>query len=76
MAALPDFDAGAMENWGLIFYREALMLYRSGVTSADDKKQITRVVAHELAHQVLRFPFVELEEKTTIFSMNSGLGTL
>ena len=52
MVAVPDFDAGAMENWGLIVYREVLMLYRQGVSSAEDKKQIARVVAHELAHQV------------------------
>ncbi|OQV20391.1 Aminopeptidase N [Hypsibius exemplaris] len=51
MVAVPDFDAGAMENWGLIVYREILMLYRQGVSSAEDKKQVARVVAHELAHQ-------------------------
>jgi aminopeptidase N len=52
MVAVPDFDAGAMENWGLIVYREVMMLYRQGVSSVKDKKQIANVVAHELAHQV------------------------
>ncbi|GAU99349.1 hypothetical protein RvY_10367-2 [Ramazzottius varieornatus] len=49
--AAPDFDSGAMENWGLIIYRERLMLYRPGSSSAEDKKEVGRVVAHELAHQ-------------------------
>ncbi|XP_073980169.1 aminopeptidase N-like isoform X2 [Rhodnius prolixus] len=51
MAAIPDFSAGAMENWGLITYRETALLYdekNSGITS---KKKVASVIAHELAHQ-------------------------
>ena len=52
MIALPDFRAGAMENWGLITYRESAMLYYDGVASEANKQRITNVITHELAHQV------------------------
>lgn len=51
MVAIPDFAAGAMENWGLITYRETAMLYDPMVSSAYNKQRIAIVVAHELAHQ-------------------------
>ncbi|KXT79692.1 Lysyl aminopeptidase [Streptococcus sp. DD11] len=48
--ALPDFSAGAMENWGLVTYREVYLLVdeNSTVTS---RQTVALVVAHELAHQ-------------------------
>lgn len=49
--AIPDFNAGAMENWGLITYREGL-LYKPGVAGATDDSWIAEVVAHEIAHMV------------------------
>uniref|UniRef100_A0A674EXC3 Aminopeptidase n=1 Tax=Salmo trutta TaxID=8032 RepID=A0A674EXC3_SALTR len=49
--ALPDFSAGAMENWGLITYRETALLYEEGVSSTSNKEWIATVIAHELAHQ-------------------------
>jgi aminopeptidase N len=52
MIAVPDFAAGAMENWGLITYRETSMLYQPGVSSAGNKQRMAVVVTHELAHQV------------------------
>lgn len=51
MIALPDFASGAMENWGLITYREAGLLYEEGNTSTDTKQYIASVIAHELTHQ-------------------------
>jgi aminopeptidase N len=51
MIAIPDFNAGAMENWGLITYRETALLYKKGVSSLHNKQRIALVVAHELAHQ-------------------------
>ena len=51
MIAIPDFSAGAMENWGLITYRETALLYEDGVTSTKEKEYIRTVIAHELAHQ-------------------------
>ncbi|XP_050307887.1 membrane alanyl aminopeptidase-like [Anthonomus grandis grandis] len=49
--AIPDFSAGAMENWGLITYRERLLLYDDNETSNAYKQSIAEVIAHELAHQ-------------------------
>lgn len=49
--ALPDFAAGAMENWGCILYREQCMLVDPMYTSLATKQFAALVVAHELAHQ-------------------------
>ena len=53
MIAIPDFAAGAMENWGLITYRQASILYKDGVTSDGSKQWIVQTITHELAHQVM-----------------------
>uniref|UniRef100_A0AAQ5YGB0 Aminopeptidase n=1 Tax=Amphiprion ocellaris TaxID=80972 RepID=A0AAQ5YGB0_AMPOC len=47
---LPDFPFGAMENWGLITYRETALLYDEEYSSNSDKERIATVIAHELAH--------------------------
>ncbi|KAF9908846.1 hypothetical protein EC991_009365 [Linnemannia zychae] len=49
--AVPDFDAGAMENWGLITYRTVALLYDEKTSSAASKEQVASTVAHEIAHQ-------------------------
>ncbi len=49
--ALPDFSAGAMENWGLVTYREAYLLMDPQNSSLALKQEIATVIAHELAHQ-------------------------
>ena len=51
MAAIPDFAAGAMENWGLITYRESALLVDPAHSSAATKQRVAIVVAHEIAHQ-------------------------
>ena len=48
--ALPDFEAGAMENWGLVTYRESLLLVSKNA-ALDTKKGVALTVAHELSHQ-------------------------
>lgn len=50
--AIPDFAAGAMENWGLITYRETALLYDEETDPATSKQRVAVVIAHELAHQV------------------------
>jgi aminopeptidase N len=51
MIAIPDFAAGAMENWGLVTYRTVYLLFEEGVSASKSKMSIAYVVAHELAHQ-------------------------
>ena len=48
--ALPDFSSGAMENWGLVTYREVYLVVDENST-ASSRQQVALVVAHELAHQ-------------------------
>ena len=48
--ALPDFSSGAMENWGLITYRESCLL-ADQLTPESSKRFIATVIAHELSHQ-------------------------
>uniref|UniRef100_A0A8C5CLL3 Aminopeptidase n=1 Tax=Gadus morhua TaxID=8049 RepID=A0A8C5CLL3_GADMO len=50
LVAIPDFLAGAMENWGLITFRETSLLVNNQ-SSPLQKQLIASVVAHELAHQ-------------------------
>ncbi|XP_064114526.1 aminopeptidase N-like isoform X2 [Macrobrachium nipponense] len=51
MIALPNFLGGAMENWGLIIYRETSMLFDLESSAAENQRWVTLVMAHELAHQ-------------------------
>lgn len=48
--ALPDFEAGAMENWGLVTYRESMLIAGKNATLGA-KKGVALTVAHELSHQ-------------------------
>ena len=49
--ALPDFSSGAMENWGLITYRETALLMDSEQSSVSQQQYVASVVTHELSHQ-------------------------
>ena len=51
MIAIPDFTSAAMENWGAITYREAVLLVDEKHSSASNKQWVALVIAHELAHQ-------------------------
>ncbi|XP_012877482.1 PREDICTED: leucyl-cystinyl aminopeptidase isoform X2 [Dipodomys ordii] len=51
LVAIPDFEAGAMENWGLLTFREETLLYDNSTSSVADRKLVTKIIAHELAHQ-------------------------
>ena len=49
--ALPDFSSGAMENWGLVTYREIALLADPKTTSVSSCHYVATVIAHELSHQ-------------------------
>ena len=51
LIAVPDFAAGAMENWGAITFREVALLATEKGTPVSIKQQIAETIAHELAHQ-------------------------
>ncbi|MSQ27697.1 MAG: helix-turn-helix domain-containing protein, partial [Dehalococcoidia bacterium] len=48
--AIPDFAAGAMENWGAITYRETALLFDPANSAAGTRQRILEVVSHEMAH--------------------------
>lgn len=51
LIAIPDFSAGAMENWGLVTFRTKYLLYEENVTSTALRTRIAYIICHELAHQ-------------------------
>ena len=51
-AAIPDFAAGAMENWGLVCFRDTALLLDQNSSSAAAFQAVAETVSHELAHQV------------------------
>jgi len=52
LVAIPDFEAGAMENWGLVTFRTVALLFDEKKSSVASKERVCTTVAHELAHQV------------------------
>ena len=48
--AVPDFAAGAMENWGAITYRETTLLVDEKGSSAGTRQLVAGIIAHEMAH--------------------------
>lgn len=51
LIALPDFEAGAMENFGAITFRETALLIDPRAASVNAKKEVALIIAHEMAHQ-------------------------
>ncbi len=51
LIAIPDFQSGAMENWGAITFRELVLLVDEEKSSAKIKKRVAEIIAHELWHQ-------------------------
>src|SRR5208282_4377401 len=49
--AVPDFQAGAMENWGAIIYRETALLIDEKTAAVGIKQDVADTIAHEVAHQ-------------------------
>lgn len=51
MLCCTEFAMGAMENWGLVTYREVDLMIDEEKASSQQKQRVAIVVAHELAHQ-------------------------
>jgi aminopeptidase 2 len=51
MVAIPDFGVGAMENWGLVTYREQALLFDAAKSSAKAREKVGYTVCHEISHQ-------------------------
>ncbi|KAK2581484.1 hypothetical protein KPH14_005150 [Odynerus spinipes] len=51
MVALPDFVSGAMENWGLLTFKESNLLWHPTESNTRSKQSVTNVISHEIAHQ-------------------------
>ncbi len=50
LVAVPDFEAGAMENAGAVFFRETLLLADPATITLQERKRVAEVICHELAH--------------------------
>jgi len=48
--AVPDFASGAMENWGLVSFREDRIMFDEKIVSIPQKQQLGETIAHEIAH--------------------------
>ena len=53
LVAIPDFSAGAMENWGLVTFRETALLWTEDEDLSSSQTATAAVIAHELAHMVI-----------------------
>lgn len=51
LVAVPDFAAGAMENWGAMFFRDSAMLVDPKLSSTSAQRRVAETVAHEIVHQ-------------------------
>ncbi|XP_001651477.2 aminopeptidase N [Aedes aegypti] len=50
LIAIPDFNMGAMENWGLITFRAVYLIYDDATTTARTKQNIANLITHEFVH--------------------------
>lgn len=48
--AIPNFKSGAMENWGLVTYREPYLLYNETINTFNDELNVVTTIAHEFGH--------------------------
>ncbi|KAF1769653.1 hypothetical protein GCK72_001470 [Caenorhabditis remanei] len=51
LLALDDFSEGAMENWGLVTFRDSALLFNERKASVVAKEHIALIICHEIAHQ-------------------------
>uniref|UniRef100_A0A0R3SJK8 Peptidase_M1 domain-containing protein n=1 Tax=Hymenolepis diminuta TaxID=6216 RepID=A0A0R3SJK8_HYMDI len=71
MLAVPHFAAGAMENWGLLIFREATLIWDpvSGIENA--KQKVASVISHEIAHQDEAFAVQHVQKVLYVDSMST-----
>jgi hypothetical protein len=50
LVAVPDFELGAMENVGAVFFRETALLLEPATASSAERRRVAEIVAHELSH--------------------------
>ncbi|XP_016951233.1 aminopeptidase N isoform X2 [Drosophila biarmipes] len=54
LVSVPDFGFAAMENWGLITFRDSALLVPEDqelASSSEHMQYVAQIIAHELAHQ-------------------------
>jgi aminopeptidase N len=51
LVAVPEFGSGAMENAGLVTFREERLLLDEKRASLESRRDLASIMAHELAHQ-------------------------
>jgi aminopeptidase N len=78
LISIPDFPSGAMENWGLVGFRETSLLYSNKTNSPSSKQSIALTIAHELAHFVCNhlYPLLSRNFMTIILFIFKWFGNL
>jgi glutamyl aminopeptidase len=76
MVAIPDFQSGGMENWGLVTFREAVLLYDVAIHSEETKQTVAVTVAHELSHSWFGNLGMTFQSSTETCKMLLTLSTL
>ena len=55
LVGIPNFSAGAMENWGILFFRETGLLLAPAAPALENELTVALTVAHEMAHLVSHY---------------------
>lgn len=75
LLAVPDFASGAMENWGLVSFREDRIMFDEKIASILQKQQLGETMAHEIAH-FCKLNYHEGRKSFLFFSFHQGLAIM